>query len=69
MSFVKFDFEDDDILKAKSHDGNGAPSYVAIELKEGTTAITLEKRELMALLTLINQKEEQIKTKLKRGEK
>ena len=66
---LKVDFEDDDILNAKAHGESGESIYVAIELKDGTMAITIEKPELLALLTLINQKEEAIKMIKMRGGK
>ena len=65
---MKTDFECDHVLRASVYCDDTGPAYIAIKT-ERSGLINLEKRELMALLTLINQKEEQIKTQLKRDEK
>ena len=64
---IKVNFVDKDIQLASAR-GTG-PTPVCIHLSVSGTELFIEKDELLDLLTLINQKEEQIKTQLKRDEK
>lgn len=64
--FVKYMFHDSSIQEARAERFSDGLRVVLCST-EHTSYIT--KQELVDMLTLINQKEERIKTKLKRDEK
>ncbi len=63
---IKTDFKDSDIDNAAVIGSDKVKPYISVLLKNILESIDFEYGELVSLLTLINQKEEQIKTKLKR---
>ena len=58
---IKTDFKDEDIDNAAVIGSDKVKPYISVTLKNKLESIDFEYDELVSLLTLINQKEEQIK--------